>query len=51
MEPEFAKPAVAPATVASSAPDPGAVERVATRNGLPVDRVSPVTVLDPYFYH
>jgi hypothetical protein len=31
-------------------PDPEAVRRAATRNGLPVDRVTEVRVLDPYFY-
>jgi hypothetical protein len=33
------------------APSPEAVRLVAERNGLPVDSVTPVTVLDPYFYH
>jgi len=32
------------------APDPASVERAATANGLPVDRVTEVRVLDPYFY-
>ena len=27
-----------------------AVRRAAQRNGLPVDRITPVSVLDPYFY-
>jgi hypothetical protein len=26
------------------------VRSAARRNGLPVDRVTPVSVLDPYFY-
>lgn len=32
------------------APAPEAVRRVADRNGLPVDRITEVSVLDPYFY-
>jgi hypothetical protein len=32
-------------------PDPEAIRKVATRNGLPVDRITSVRVLDPYFYH
>jgi hypothetical protein len=32
------------------APDPEAVRRAAQRNKLPVDRVTQVSVLDPYFY-
>jgi predicted amidohydrolase YtcJ len=32
------------------APTPEAIRKVATRNGLPVDRISEVRVLDPYFY-
>jgi hypothetical protein len=32
-------------------PDPEAIRRAATSNGLPVDTISPVSVLDPYFYH
>ncbi len=32
------------------APDPEAVRRTAGRNGLPVDRITEVRVLDPYFY-
>lgn len=32
------------------APDPGAVRKAAEVNGLPVDRITQVTVLDPYFY-
>jgi hypothetical protein len=32
------------------APSPEAVRRTAARNGLPVDRITEVRVLDPYFY-
>ncbi|MCI0437385.1 MAG: DUF4242 domain-containing protein [Gemmatimonadetes bacterium] len=32
------------------APSPEAVRLAARRNGLPVDRVVEVSVLDPYFY-
>lgn len=32
------------------APSPEAVRRAAMRNGLPVDRITEVRVLDPYFY-
>jgi hypothetical protein len=32
------------------APNPEAIRRAADRNGLPVDRITRVTVLDPYFY-
>ena len=32
------------------APSPEAIHAVATRNGLPVDRIQEVRVLDPYFY-
>ena len=32
------------------APTPEAVRKVADRNGLPVDRITEVRVLDPYFY-
>jgi hypothetical protein len=32
-------------------PNPEAIRSTATRNGLPVDRVSEVRVLDPYFHH
>ena len=32
------------------APSPEAVRRAASRSGLPVDSISDVTVLDPYFY-
>jgi hypothetical protein len=31
-------------------PNPEAIRRVATRNGLPLDRITQVSVLDPYFY-
>jgi hypothetical protein len=32
------------------APTPEAVRTAANRNGLPVDRITEVRVLDPYFY-
>ncbi|HVN69242.1 MAG TPA: DUF4242 domain-containing protein [Candidatus Binatia bacterium] len=32
-------------------PDEAAIRAAAAKNGLPVDSVTPVTVLDPYFYH
>jgi hypothetical protein len=32
------------------APSPEAIRRAARRNGLPVDRITKVRVLDPYFY-
>jgi hypothetical protein len=32
------------------APAPEAVRKVAERNGLPVGRITEVSVLDPYFY-
>lgn len=32
------------------APSPEAVRQAAARSGLPVDSISDVTVLDPYFY-
>jgi hypothetical protein len=32
------------------APTPEAIRRTATTNGLPVDRITEVRVLDPYFY-
>lgn len=32
-------------------PNPDAIRQAAERNGLPVDRISGVSVLDPYFYH
>lgn len=31
------------------APDPEAIRRTAEKNNLPVDRITRVTVLDPYF--
>jgi hypothetical protein len=31
-------------------PSPEAIRQVAERNGLPVDRVTSVSVLSPYFY-
>jgi hypothetical protein len=31
-------------------PDPDAITQAAVRNGLPLDRITRVTVLDPYFY-
>jgi hypothetical protein len=33
------------------APSPEAIRRAARRNNLPVDRITGVRVLDPYFYH
>jgi 8-oxo-dGTP pyrophosphatase MutT (NUDIX family) len=32
-------------------PSETAIREVAEKNGLPVDSVVPVSVLDPYFYH
>jgi hypothetical protein len=32
------------------APNPEAIRRVAQKNGLPVDQIMSVRVLDPYFY-
>lgn len=32
-------------------PDEAAIRASAEQNGLPVDSVTPVTVLDPYFYN
>lgn len=32
------------------APSPEAIRRTAERNGLPVDSITAVSVLDPYFY-
>lgn len=32
-------------------PDPAAIRQVAERNGLPVESITEVRVLDPYFYH
>jgi len=31
-------------------PNPEAIRQAAERNGLPVDRITKVSVLDPYFY-
>jgi hypothetical protein len=31
-------------------PNPEAIRRTATRNGLPVDKITEVSVLDPFFY-
>jgi Protein of unknown function (DUF4242) len=31
-------------------PNPEAIRRAAERNGIPVDSITPVSVLDPYFY-
>jgi hypothetical protein len=31
-------------------PSPEAIRKVAERNSLPVDRITEVSVLDPYFY-
>jgi hypothetical protein len=33
------------------APSPEAIRRTATANELPVDRITQVSVLDPYFYN
>lgn len=33
------------------APTPEAIRQVAERNGLPVDNITEVAVLAPYFYH
>jgi hypothetical protein len=32
-------------------PNEAAIREAAEKNGLPVDSVVPVSVLDPYFYH
>lgn len=32
------------------APSPEAIRKTAERNGMPVDRITQVSVLDPYFY-
>lgn len=32
-------------------PNAEAIRKAADRTGLPVDRITKVTVLDPYFYH
>lgn len=31
-------------------PDPESIRRAATRNNLPVDSITKIRVLDPYFY-
>ena len=33
------------------APTPDAIRRAADRNRLPIERITEVSVLDPYFYH
>jgi hypothetical protein len=33
------------------APDPSAIRDAAGTNGLPLDAITEVSVLDPYFYH
>jgi hypothetical protein len=33
------------------APSPEAIRKTAARNELPVDRITQVRVLDPFFYH
>ena len=33
------------------APSPEAIRRTASQNNLPVDRITRVSVLDPYFLH
>ena len=35
---------------AYDAPSPEAIRRAARRNNLPIDRISQVRVLDPYFF-
>ena len=32
------------------APSPEAIRRTASKNGLPIDKITQVSVLDPYFY-
>ena len=32
-------------------PSPEAIRQTAVRNGLPVDSITPIRVLDPYFYY
>lgn len=32
-------------------PNPEAIRKAAERNQLPIERITRVTVLDPYFYH
>ena len=36
---------------AYEAPSPEAIRRTAKRNNLPIDRITEVRVLDPYFFH
>jgi hypothetical protein len=31
-------------------PDPETIHRAAERNGLPIEQITRVSVLDPYFY-
>jgi len=33
------------------APSPEAIKKAAEKNGLPVDNITQVTILDPYFYN
>lgn len=33
------------------APSPAAIRKAAEKNGVPVDAIHEVRVLDPYFYH
>jgi hypothetical protein len=33
------------------APSPEAIRKTAERNSLPLDQITQVSVLDPYFYH
>jgi hypothetical protein len=33
------------------APNPEAIRKAAEHNKLPIERITKVTVLDPYFYH
>ena len=33
------------------APSPEAIRRASRRNNLPIDRITDVRVLNPYFYH
>ena len=37
-------------TCVQDGPNPDSIRRAATRNGLPVDKITRVRVLDPYFY-
>jgi hypothetical protein len=36
---------------AYEAPSPEAIRRSARRNNLPIDRITEVRVLDPYYFH